>query len=161
VILFGVAEIVGGTYVVAKDLDNYWHPIIKYSDKSSTTTAPAPAPAPAPAAAGGKKPPNQCQYGTDYLHRPYVQKGVKDEVTTRQRKKDPKGRLRDPNTGKVIKVPNLGHVPGHEFWREKRRAEEDCWSQGLFNIYMNNADFYEWEEASENQSHAHEDKSPY
>jgi hypothetical protein len=75
--------------------------------------------------------------------------------------KDAQGRLIDPNTRKpILGTPDLGHVAGHEFWREKKKAQDQCWSQGMFNIYMNTPDFYQYEDPSSNRSHQYEDLSP-
>ena len=41
---------------------------------------------------------------------------------------------------------DLGHVTGHEFWREQKMAMEKGWSQKQFNDYMNNPDFYRIED---------------
>lgn len=75
-------------------------------------------------------------------------------------KKTPEGLFRDANTGKPITEPyDLGHVKGHEFWREKQAAEAKCMTQEQFNDHMNNPDFYQIEDPASNRSHRYEDKS--
>lgn len=50
----------------------------------------------------------------------------------------------DCNTGLPVKGEySLRDRPGHEFWKEKARAERDGLTQQQFNIWMANPDFYE------------------
>lgn len=51
---------------------------------------------------------------------------------------------------------DLGHVPGHEHWREVERAKEEKLIQAQFNGRMNDASKYQIEDPAENQSHRHE-----
>ena len=51
---------------------------------------------------------------------------------------------------------DLGHVSGHEFWREKQLAMQKGWTQKQFNDYMNNPDFYRIELPHNNRSHRFE-----
>ena len=93
------------------------------------------------------------------LHRPYIRADVRRKVEA-SAKRTPEGLFRDANTGKPITgAYDLGHVKGHEFWREKANAEAKCMSQEDFNDYMNNASFYQIEDPSTNRSHKYEDKS--
>ena len=50
----------------------------------------------------------------------------------------------------------MGHVYGHEFWREKAQAEAKCMNQEDFNNYMNNPKFYRIEDPVSNMSHRNE-----
>jgi len=89
-------------------------------------------------------------------HRPYLRKGVRDEVM-RRAPKTLDGRPIDPNTRKPIDgKPELGHKPGHEFWREAEKAKRQGLSQKEFNDRMNNPDLYQLEDPSSNRSHRFE-----
>lgn len=58
------------------------------------------------------------------LHRPYIRQEVRQEVESRAQKND-KGQFLDANTQKPIDGKyDLGHKPGHEFWREAEKAEK-------------------------------------
>ena len=66
---------------------------------------------------------------------------------------------RFPNTGKVIDGKyDLGHKYGHEFRRERERAQNLGWTQKQFNNYMNNPVFYQIEDPRINRSHKFEMK---
>jgi hypothetical protein len=92
------------------------------------------------------------------LRRPYVRKWVRKAVDDAA-PKAADGRFIDPNTGLPIDgKPDLGHKPGHEFWREKQAAEAKGWTQKEFNDHMNNPDYYQWEDPSSNRSHQYEMK---
>lgn len=58
-------------------------------------------------------------------------------------------------------TPDIGHKPGHEHWRERKKAFEEGISQEKFNDRMNNSDYYQLEDPSNNRSHEYEDKSEY
>lgn len=90
------------------------------------------------------------------LHRPYIRKGVRQEVENRAQKNS-KGQFLDSNTHKPIDGKyDLGHKPGHEFWREAEKAEKEGLTQEQFNNRMNNPDLYHIESPHENRSHFHE-----
>ena len=96
----------------------------------------------------------------DY-RRPYLRKEVVDEIYARA-PKDKQGRYLDPNTGKPIEgKPDIGHKPGHEHWREAKKAFDEGLTQKQFNDRMNNPDYYQLEDPSNNRSHKFEDKSEY
>lgn len=96
----------------------------------------------------------------DY-RRPYLRKEVVDEIYARS-PKDKQGRYLDPNTGKPIDgKPDIGHKPGHEHWREAKKAFDEGLTQKEFNDRMNNPDYYQLEDPSNNRSHKFEDKSEY
>lgn len=93
--------------------------------------------------------------------RPYLRIEVKKEIYDNA-PKDKEGRYLDPNTGKPIEcTPDIGHKPGHEHWREAKKAYEEGISQEKFNDRMNNPDYYQLEDPSNNRSHKYEDKSEY
>jgi RHS repeat-associated protein len=124
-------------------------PVIQSTDSA---TQPSAAPTVAPARAGGNGGGTDCPE----LRRPYIRKWVTDAVASSQAK-DSSGKFIDRNTRQPIEgTPDLGHVAGHEFWREKAAAENKCMSQPEFNDYMNNPEFYEYEDPSSNRSHQYE-----
>ena len=95
---------------------------------------------------------------TKELHRPYIRKGTRAEVDARA-PRDELGRAIDPNEGIPIEgKPDLGHKPGHEFRREKAKAEAEGLTQKEFNDRMNNPDLYQLENPSSNRSHKFEQK---
>ena len=103
--------------------------------------------------AGGKA--NGGAHQPKGLHRPYIRKSTKDDMPPQKKNKN--GQYIDPNTKKPIQgTPDLGHVPGHEFWREKEKAEKAGMSQADFNDKMNNPKYYQWEDPSSNRSHKNE-----
>lgn len=90
------------------------------------------------------------------LHRPYIRQEVRQEVENRAQKNN-KGQYLDANTHEPIKGKyDLGHKPGHEFWREAEKAEKEGLTQEQFNNRMNNPDLYHIESPHENRSHSHE-----
>ena len=90
------------------------------------------------------------------LHRPYIRQEVRQEVENRAQKND-KGQYLDANTHEPIKGKyDLGHKPGHEFWREAEKAEKEGLTQEQFNNRLNNPDLYHIESPHENRSHSHE-----
>ena len=90
------------------------------------------------------------------LHRPYIRQEVRQEVENRAQKNS-KGQFLDANTHKPIDGKyDLGHKPGHEFWREAEKAEKEGLTQEQFNNRMNNPDLYHIESPHENRSHSHE-----
>lgn len=90
------------------------------------------------------------------LHRPYIRQEVRQEVENRAQKNS-KGQFLDANTCKPIDGKyDLGHKPGHEFWREAEKAEKEGLTQEQFNNRMNNPDLYHIESPHENRSHSHE-----
>ena len=90
------------------------------------------------------------------LHRPYIRKSTREAVESKALR-NADGKFLDANTGTVIEGKyDLGHVTGHEFWREKKMAMEKGWTQKQFNDYMNNPDFYRIEDPHWNRSHKFE-----
>ena len=90
------------------------------------------------------------------LHRPYIRKSTR-EIVESKALKNADGKFLDANTEIVIEGKyDLGHVTGHEFWREKQIAMQKGWTQKQFNDYMNNPDFYRIEDPHLNRSHKFE-----
>jgi len=90
------------------------------------------------------------------LNRPYIRNDVRAEVERRAQKNE-EGQFLDANTGKPIEGKyDLGHKPGYEHRREVEKAESEGLTQEEFNDRMNNPDYYQIEDPSENRSHAHE-----
>ncbi|WP_034226015.1 GH-E family nuclease, partial [Lachnobacterium bovis] len=50
----------------------------------------------------------------------------------------------------------MGHRQGYEFWRMRDRAEAQGMTQAEFSDFMNNSDFYAWQDITSNRSHAFE-----
>jgi len=106
-----------------------------------------------------------------YLRRPYIRNTTR--IGAEKNASIVDGRFVDANDGS-LEIPggkrrsfslaegeyDLGHKPGHEFWREKAKAEAEGLTQKEFNERMNDSSLYQIEHPSENQSHEHEDKSP-
>ena len=90
------------------------------------------------------------------LKRPYIRKWVRDAVDAVS-KKTKDGRYIDPNTRKPFDgKPDLGHKPGHEHWREAKKAETDGLTQKQFNDRMNDPSKYHYENPSTNRGHRFE-----
>ena len=90
------------------------------------------------------------------LHRPYIRQEVRKEVEERALKNS-KGQFLDANTHKPINGKyDLGHMPGHEFWREAEKAAKEGLDQEQFNERMNNPNLYQIESPHENRAHAYE-----
>ena len=92
------------------------------------------------------------------LHRPYIRKSVREQVEAAAEKNE-KGQFLDANTKEPIEgAYDLGHKPGHEFWREKQRAEEEGLTQEEFNEKMNTPNIYQIEDPHNNRGHQFEMK---
>jgi RHS repeat-associated protein len=92
------------------------------------------------------------------LHRPYIRKSTREAVEAGAAK-TPDGKFIDPNTGKVIEGKyDLGHKPGHEFRREKAKAEAEGLTQKQFNDRMNDPKKYQIEDPCSNRGHCYEKK---
>ena len=94
--------------------------------------------------------------GGHYLERPYIRGEVRQDVEAAA-DRAPDGRFLDavkldPIDGQY----DLGHVPDHAFAAMRDSAEAKGWTQGQFNDYMNNPDFYRIENPIYNRSHIHE-----
>jgi len=92
------------------------------------------------------------------LYRPYIRKGVREEVENRAQKNE-NGQFLDPNTGQPIEGKyDIGHKIGHEYRTALAEAEEQGLSQEEFNDLQNNPDILQIEDPSSNRSHAFEQK---
>ena len=93
-----------------------------------------------------------------YLHRPYIRKGTIDGVNANTKVNYKTGQIYDSISGKWVDPSNveLGHKQGYEFWRMRDWAESQGMTQAEFNDFMNNPDFYGWQDISSNRSHAYE-----
>lgn len=92
------------------------------------------------------------------LHRPYIRKSTKEGVPELPKGAD--GRYIDPRDGKSFDGnPDLGHKPGHEFWREKQKTESEGLTQKQFNDRMNDSKLYQRENPSLNRSHKYEKRN--
>ncbi len=92
------------------------------------------------------------------LHRPYIRKSVRQAVEENARR-NKKGQFLDANTGEpCVGKYDLGHKMGHEFWREKARAEAEGLTQAQFNDRMNDPALYQIELPANNRSHTYEAK---
>lgn len=71
----------------------------------------------------------------------------------------PSGYYQDAN-GKWVDPSNveLGHTAGNEFASYRDWAESQGWTQSQFNDFMNNPNFYAWQEIHSNRSHMFEAK---
>ena len=93
---------------------------------------------------------------SNQLHRPYIRNATREAVESAAAKA-PDGRYLDVHTGQPINGKyDLGHVYGHEFWRERDRAMSLGWTQKQFNDYMNNPKFFQIENPTLNRSHKYE-----
>ena len=92
------------------------------------------------------------------MHRPYIRKGVREEVENRAQKNE-NGQFLDANTGQPIEGKyDLGHKTGHEYHTAHAEAEEQGLTQGEFNDLQNNPDILQIEDPSSNRSHVFEQK---
>ena len=97
--------------------------------------------------------------GQHYLVRPYIRQSTIDKIN-KKTKVNSQGQIYDPIGNKWISPADadLGHVPSHEFWYERDLAEAQKMTQAQFNDYMNNPDFYVWQNRHDNLSHVFEDR---
>ena len=93
-----------------------------------------------------------------YLHRPYIRKGTIDGVNANTKVNYKTGQIYDSISGKWVDPTNveLGNKQGYEFWRMRDWAEAQGMTQAEFNEFMNNSDFYGWQDITSNRSHAYE-----
>ena len=97
-----------------------------------------------------------CPTKPHYLRRPYLRRDTVRKIVD-DAKKDADGRFIDPNTRQpIIPKPDIGHKPGHEFWRERDQAERERLTQQQFNDRMNDPTKYQLEDPSQNRSHRYE-----
>ena len=94
-----------------------------------------------------------------YLHRPYVRKGTIDAINEKTRVDYETGEIYDAISNKWVDPSEveLGHIKGNEFWYWRNWAERHGMTQADFNDFMNNPDFYAWQDIICNRSHQFED----
>ena len=92
-----------------------------------------------------------------YLHRPYIRKGTIDAINANTEYNE-SGQIWDKISRMYVDSDKveLGHKAGNEFWKMRNWAESQNMTQAEFNDYMNNPDFYAWQDIHSNRSHAHE-----
>lgn len=68
------------------------------------------------------------------------------------------GQIYDSISRKWVDPSNVefGHKTGREFAFYRDMAESQGWTQAQFNDFMNNPDFYAWQDIHCNRSHAFE-----
>ena len=90
------------------------------------------------------------------LRRPYIRRSTRAVIEAKA-PRTVDGRPIDPNTLKAIEgKPDVGHKTGHEFWRERVKAEGEGLDQKQFNDRMNNPDLYQLEDLHSNRGHKYE-----
>ena len=97
--------------------------------------------------------------GEHYLHRPYIRQSTIDAINENTAK-NAQGQIFDSIGNKWVDEGNveLAHMPDNEYWRERNWAESQGMTQAEFNDYMNNPDFYAWQDIHDNRSHKYESK---
>ena len=94
-----------------------------------------------------------------YLNRPYIRQGTIDVVNEYTRVNYKTGQIYDEISRKWVNPSNveLGHTVGNEYWYWRNWAEEQGMTQVQFNDFMNNPEFYRWQDIISNRSHLYED----
>ena len=95
-----------------------------------------------------------------YLNRPYIRKETIDAINANTKVDYKTGQIYDSISGKWVDPNNveLGHRTGDEFAYYRDWAESQGMTQQQFNDFMNNPDFYAWQEVYSNRSHKFEAK---
>ena len=95
-----------------------------------------------------------------YLNRPYIRQETIDAVNTKTKVNYKTGQIYDSISRKWVDPSNveLGHTTGSEFAFYRDWAESQGWTQSQFNDFMNNPDFYAWQDIYSNRSHMFEAK---
>ena len=93
-----------------------------------------------------------------YLHRPYIRQSTIDGVNANTKVNYKTGQIYDSISKKWVNPENveLGHVTDNEYWYLRDMAESQGMTQAQFNDFMNNSDFYAWQEIYSNRSHMFE-----
>ncbi len=93
-----------------------------------------------------------------YLHRPYIRQFTIYDVNANTDVNYKTGQIYDSISRKWVEPANveLGHKQKYEFWRMRDWAEAQGMTQAEFNDFMNNSDFYGWQDITSNRSHAYE-----
>ena len=94
-----------------------------------------------------------------YLHRPYIRQSTIDVVNANTKVNYKTGQIYDEISRKWVNPSNveLGHTTGNEYWYWRNWAESQGMTQAQFNEFMNNPDFYRWQDVTSNRSHLYED----
>ena len=94
-----------------------------------------------------------------YLHRPYIRQSTIDVVNANTKVNYKTGQIYDEISKKWVDPSNveLGHTTGNEYWYWRNWAEAQGMTQEQFNDFMNNSEFYRWQEITSNRSHLYED----
>ena len=93
-----------------------------------------------------------------YLHRPYIRQSTIDSVNENTKVNYKTRKIYDNISNVWVDPENVefGHKRGYEYWRMRDWAEALGMTQAEFNDYMNNPDFYAWQDIIYNRSHAYE-----
>lgn len=98
----------------------------------------------------------------DRYSRPtYFRQGVPETVWNRAIEAKT-GQVRDPTTGRFLspnKAWDMGHKPGHEFWKHQESARDRQISRAKFLDEHNNSERYRPEDPSSNRSRRGEDRT--
>ena len=94
-----------------------------------------------------------------YLHRSYIRQSTIDAVNSNTKVNYKTGQIYDEISRKWVNPSNveLGHTTGNEYWYWRNWAESQGMTQSQFNEFMNNPDFYRWQDITSNRSHIYED----
>ena len=95
-----------------------------------------------------------------YLNRPYIRQETIDAVNANTKVDYDTGQIYDSISRKWVDPSNveLGHTTGNEFAYYRDWAESQGMTQQQFNDYMNNPEFYAWQDIYSNRSHKFEEK---
>ena len=94
-----------------------------------------------------------------YLHRSYIRQSTIDAVNSNTKVNYKTGQIYDEISRKWVNPSNveLRHTTGNEYWYWRNWAESQGMTQSQFNEFMNNPDFYRWQDITSNRSHIYED----
>lgn len=94
------------------------------------------------------------------MHRPYIRQDTIDVVNANTKVNYKTGQIYDSISRKWVDPGNveLGHTAGNEFAFYRDWAESQGWTRSQFNDFMNNPDFYAWQDIYSNRSHMFEAK---
>ena len=95
-----------------------------------------------------------------YLNRPYIRQDTIDAVNAKTKVNYKTGQIYDSISRKWVDPSDveLGHTKGNEFAYYRDWAESQGWTQTQFNDFMNNSNFYAWQDVHSNRSHKFEAK---
>ena len=95
-----------------------------------------------------------------YLHRPYIRQETIDAVNANTIVDYQTGQIYDDISKKWVDSSSveLGHTTGNEFAYYRDLAESQGMTQSQFNDFMNDPDFYAWQDITSNRSRKFEAK---